>query len=59
MTGPGYFMFVNWIIYAVVVFFFFREPTRSGLEELKRRETGLTDADSKKESLLNRATSSS
>ncbi|KAL7438018.1 hypothetical protein ACHAXM_005940 [Skeletonema potamos] len=53
MTGPGYFMFVNWIIYAVVVFFFFREPTRSGLEELKRRETGLTDADSKKESLLN------
>jgi hypothetical protein len=42
-----------------VVFFFFREPTRSGLEELKRRETGLTDADSKKESLLNRATSSS
>jgi hypothetical protein len=59
MTGPGYFMFLNWIVYAVVIFFFFREPKRTGLEELKRSETGLIDADSKKESLLDRATSSS
>ncbi|KAK1740217.1 MFS transporter [Skeletonema marinoi] len=59
MTGPGYFMCVNWIIYAATICFFFKEPKRTGLEELKRRETGQMDADSKKESLLDSVTSSS
>lgn len=59
MTGPGYFMCVNWIVYALVIFVFLKEPKRTGLEELKRRETGLKSKDSKKESLLGRVTSSS
>ena len=60
MTGPGYFMCVNWIAYAIMIFFFFREPKRSGLEELKRRENGLNnDVDPKKKALLDNVTSSS
>jgi hypothetical protein len=48
MTGPGYFMSLNWLIYTICIIFFFGEPTRSGLDELKKRE----ESDSKKESLL-------
>ena len=48
MTGPGYFMSLTWFIYTMCIIFFFGEPTRSGLEELKKRE----ESDSKKESLL-------
>ena len=48
MTGPGYFMSLNWFIYTMCIIFFFGEPTRSGLEELKNRE----ESDSKKECLL-------
>ena len=42
MTGPGYFMSLNWFVYTLCIAFFFTEPTRSGLEELKRREGGKT-----------------
>lgn len=49
MTGPGYFMSLNWLIYTICIIFFFGEPTRSGLDELKKRE----ESDTKKESLLN------
>jgi hypothetical protein len=49
MTGPGYFMSFNWLIYTVFIIFFFGEPTRSGLEELKKREGS---SDQKSESLL-------
>ena len=49
MTGPGYFMSLNWFIYTICIIFFFGEPTRSGIDELKKRE----ELDSKKESLLN------
>lgn len=55
MTGPGYFMALSWFIYTVCIVFFFGEPTRSGLEELRQREEssgGHTTTDSKKESLL-------
>lgn len=45
-------MCLNWIVYAVLIFAFFKEPRRTGLEELKRRETGLFEEDSKKKSLL-------
>ena len=38
MTGPGYFMAMNWLIFTTCILFFFTEPTRSGLAELKRRE---------------------
>ncbi|KAL7576574.1 hypothetical protein ACA910_018066 [Epithemia clementina (nom. ined.)] len=38
MTGPGYFMALAWSVYLVAVLLFFREPKRSGLEELRRRE---------------------
>lgn len=41
MTGPGYFMSMNWFVYTLCIAFFFREPTRSGLEELKKREEKL------------------
>jgi len=53
MTGPGYFMALSWFIYTLCILFFFGEPTRSGLEELKKREAsdGL-GTDSRKESLL-------
>lgn len=59
MTGPGYFMCVNWIIYFAMICFFFKEPKRTGLEELKRRETTPIDDDSKKETLLDSVDSSS
>jgi len=38
MTGPGYFMALCWALYTVVIIFFFEEPVRSGLDELKDRE---------------------
>lgn len=48
MTGPGYFMSLNWLIYTICIVLLFSEPTRSGLDELKERE----QTDSKKMSLL-------
>jgi len=54
MTGPGYFMALNWFIYSVCIVFFFGEPTRSGLDELRKREEADAAGDSSKnESLLN------
>jgi len=50
MTGPGYFMALNWFIYSVCIVFFFGEPTRSGLDELRKREEA--GDSSKNESLL-------
>lgn len=38
MTGPGYFMSLVWFVFSVFILVFFKEPTRSGLDELKRRE---------------------
>lgn len=38
MTGPGYFMSLAWSIYTLLVILTFKEPNRSGLEELRRRE---------------------
>lgn len=53
MTGPGYFMALSWFIYTLCIIFFFGEPTRSGLDELKSREQSAAPVtDSKKESLL-------
>ena len=40
MTGPGYFMSLNWFVYTLCIAFWFTEPTRSGLEELRKREEG-------------------
>ena len=51
MTGPGYFMALNWFIYSVCIVFFFGEPTRSGLDELRKREEA--GDSSKNASLLN------
>ncbi|KAL7539160.1 hypothetical protein ACHAWF_006314 [Thalassiosira exigua] len=62
MTGPGYFMAFNWFWFTLLILFFFNEPTRSGLEELRKREEEAgggsgkarkATEDSKKESLLN------
>lgn len=41
MTGPGYFMALSWFLYTVCIIFVFSEPTRSGLDELKKREEGI------------------
>ena len=38
MTAPGYFMALSWFIYTLCILFFFGEPTRSGLDELRKRE---------------------
>jgi Major Facilitator Superfamily len=38
MTGPGYFMALCWFIYTIIILLFFKEPIRSGLDELKDRE---------------------
>lgn len=35
-------MSLNWFVYTLCIAFFFTEPTRSGLEELKKREEGKT-----------------
>ena len=40
MTGPGYFMALCWGVYTIIIILFFKEPVRSGLNELKERETG-------------------
>eukprot|EP00957_Ditylum_brightwellii_P059912 4548751-Ditylum_brightwellii.AAC.1 len=39
MTGPGYVMACAWGVYGLIILLFFNEPTRSGITELKRRET--------------------
>jgi hypothetical protein len=38
MTGPGYFMALCWFIYTLAILLTFKEPVRSGLDELKERE---------------------
>ena len=38
MTGPGYFMALAWGLYSIAIVMLFREPKRSGLDELRRRE---------------------
>jgi len=38
MTGPGYFMCLCWGIYLFCALIWLKEPSRSGIEELKRRE---------------------
>eukprot|EP00550_Attheya_septentrionalis_P012029 CAMPEP_0198306292 /NCGR_PEP_ID=MMETSP1449-20131203/58340_1 /TAXON_ID=420275 /ORGANISM="Attheya septentrionalis, Strain CCMP2084" /LENGTH=869 /DNA_ID=CAMNT_0044008843 /DNA_START=120 /DNA_END=2729 /DNA_ORIENTATION=- len=38
MTGPGYLMAVLWLIFTLTMALIFKEPTRTGLEELKQRE---------------------
>ena len=50
MTGPGYLMSLIWLIYTIIIFFFFGEPVRSGLAELRQREEKAKSA--KQESLL-------
>jgi len=57
MTGPGYLMSLIWLIYTVIILFFFGEPVRSGLEELKQREE-MAERSSKQDSLLGRRSSS-
>lgn len=59
MTGPGYLMSLIWLIYTVIILFFFGEPVRSGLEELKQREEMAAERSSKQDSLLGRQSSSS
>lgn len=58
MTGPGYLMSLIWLIYTVIILFFFGEPVRSGLEELKQREEMASERSSKQDSLLGRRSSS-
>jgi len=58
MTGPGYLMSLIWLIYTIIILFFFSEPVRSGLEELKQREEMAAERSSKQESLLGKRTSS-
>mmetsp|Transcript_18476 Transcript_18476/g.30223 ORF Transcript_18476/g.30223 Transcript_18476/m.30223 type:complete len:834 (+) Transcript_18476:57-2558(+) len=57
MTGPGYLMSLIWLIYTIIILFFFGEPVRSGLEELKQREE-MVERSSKQDSLLGRRASS-
>jgi len=38
MTGPGFVMAVLWFLYSLMIIVTFREPNRSGLDELKQRE---------------------
>eukprot|EP00587_Corethron_hystrix_P002894 CAMPEP_0113327924 /NCGR_PEP_ID=MMETSP0010_2-20120614/19650_1 /TAXON_ID=216773 ORGANISM="Corethron hystrix, Strain 308" /NCGR_SAMPLE_ID=MMETSP0010_2 /ASSEMBLY_ACC=CAM_ASM_000155 /LENGTH=752 /DNA_ID=CAMNT_0000189027 /DNA_START=120 /DNA_END=2374 /DNA_ORIENTATION=+ /assembly_acc=CAM_ASM_000155 len=38
MTGPGYFMCVSWALVGILIVLGFKEPDRSGIEELKKRE---------------------
>ena len=57
MTGPGYFMALNWIIYTLCIIRYFREPTRSGLDELKKREEKSRAESSKEDPLLGRTCS--
>lgn len=42
MTGPGYFMALCWGFYTIVIILFFKEPVRTGLDELRDREVGFT-----------------
>ena len=41
MTGPGFFMSLCWLIYTIAIVLVFREPVRSGLDELKQREQSM------------------
>lgn len=41
MTGPGYFMAFTWFVYTITIIFTFNEPNRSGLDELRERESTL------------------
>lgn len=52
MTGPGYFMALNWLIFTVSILLTFSEPIRSGLDELKQREGVVNPPSSKKDALL-------
>jgi len=47
MTGPGYVMTIAWFMYLLLIVFTFKEPVRSGLDELKKREAEnlLSDCD--------------
>jgi hypothetical protein len=38
MTGPGYFMALCWFLYTLAILLTFKEPVRSGLDELRERE---------------------
>lgn len=38
MTGPGFVMAVLWFLFAIAILISFKEPNRSGLDELKQRE---------------------
>lgn len=58
MTGPGYFMALNWFIYTLVIIFFFNEPTRAGLDELKEREESGVVIGSKQRAFLSKRNSS-
>ena len=46
MATARYFMALCWFVYTLCIAFFFGEPTRSGLEELRQREEAATTADS-------------
>ena len=52
MATARYFMALCWFVYTLCIAFFFGEPTRSGLEELRQREEAATTADSENASLL-------
>lgn len=38
MTGPGFVMALLWFIYLIAIVISFKEPKRSGLDELRQRE---------------------
>lgn len=38
MTGPGFIMAFLWFLFSIAIVVSFREPNRSGLDELKQRE---------------------
>mmetsp|Transcript_15461 Transcript_15461/g.34523 ORF Transcript_15461/g.34523 Transcript_15461/m.34523 type:complete len:909 (+) Transcript_15461:277-3003(+) len=39
MTGPGFFMALMWLLFTICTAIVFNEPSRSGLEELRMRES--------------------
>lgn len=38
MTGPGFIMALLWFLFLILIVLSFKEPNRSGLDELKKRE---------------------
>jgi hypothetical protein len=51
MTGPGFVMALLWFLFTITILISFREPNRSGLDELKQREAAASANSSAHEAL--------